>query len=156
MSDEYLLKVPVWQLCDELTRLGLVWDGLEIAGSYVTISGPVTDQNRSMWEYLETGPMYKSHEHSRRLWCEENYVLVKSNPAFRSFYMDKVDLDKCYKVKMTLRKGHIEEVTPPDLFGFWKNTTDQLRTICSRMGLKTEGSKKELVSRLSSHIEMHA
>lgn len=111
----YLLQVLADDLMGMLDSAGLMHEGLFTAGSQVTISGPVTDQNRELWKYLETGLLYRSHD--RRY--EKPYVLVKNVSLFRDigepvFWTDEsqIDLDMCYKVKLTLKQGEASHTDP--------------------------------------------
>ncbi len=160
MSSDNFRRVSLYKLYERLYNLGFVCEGLYTAGSRVSISGPVTDLNRSMWEYLEKGLLYKSHWR----FCEEPWVLVENDPLFTNLGSEviwtdesQIDLDVCYKVKLTLvRNEHVLVDKPLPVPSaevlyrrLWELPTDNLRKRCACLKLKTTGKKSELVHRIA-------
>ncbi len=154
-----LLSVSWVDFSDILEKSGLSCDGLDRAGSHVYVKGLVTEENRALWEYLEKGLLYKSHLQR----YEDPSVLVEASPLFKEIgspviWSDEsqIHLDLFYKVKLTLEHDEVRPKNPlvPELLDdrLWKMSCVKLRKICASMKLKSTGNKRELISRIRTHL----
>lgn len=163
-----LLRVSTSKFVSMLRDFGLVChntttppggthNSLAEVGSELAIIGPVTEQNRCVWDYFKNGGLFYRF-HLRRY--EDSSFLVEDVPLFSSIGTQMtwtgIDLDLCYKVKLTFDHGPVTvpsvHVVPPieKVFNdrLWTMSVIQLRRICSTLKLKTTGNKPALVSRI--------